>query len=101
MRVLIESFKQRIPEILTLGNLGLKDHHWEAISNIVGFILHPSQSLTLEAILNLNLDRFIPQFEIISDGASKESTLEKRLDAMMNEWKDLNYTLLDHMYAFN
>lgn len=85
---------------MTLGNLGLKDHHWEAISNIVGFRMHPSQSLTLEAILNFNLTRYVPQFEIISDGASKESNLEKRLDIMIDEWKDLNYTLLDHRYTF-
>lgn len=97
--MLIEEFKERMPEILTLCNLGLKDRHWEAISNIVGFVLHPNQMLTLKKILNLNLAKFVPQFEIISDGASKESSLEKRLNVMMEEWKDLTFTLVEYRYT--
>lgn len=95
----MEVFQKRIPEILTLCNLDLKDRHWEAISNIVGFNLHPNQMLTIKKILNLNLAKFVPQFEIISDGASKESSLEKKLNVMMEEWKDLTFTLVDYRYT--
>lgn len=98
MRQSIELFKERIPEILTLGNLGLKDRHWKEISNIVGFSLHPNQRLTLEKILNFHLDKFVPQFEVISEGASKESSLEKKLKTMIEEWTNLNFTLLDYKY---
>lgn len=99
MRSLIEIFKKRIPEILTLGNLGLKRRHWQEISNIVGFVMFPDQNLTLTKVLNLNLGKFVPQFEIISDGASKENNLEKRLNTMVDEWKDLNFTILDYKYS--
>ncbi|XP_026815944.1 dynein heavy chain 7, axonemal-like [Rhopalosiphum maidis] len=96
VRSSIETFKKRIPEILTLGNLGLKRRHWQEISNIVGFVMFPDQNLTLSKVLNLNLGKFVPQFEIISDGASKENNLEKRLNTMVDEWKDLNFTILDY-----
>lgn len=87
-----------MPEILTLGNISLKDRHWNAISKIVGFSIHPNQKLTLQKILTLNLGKFVPQFEIISDGASKENDLEKRLSIMIDEWKDLNFTILKYKY---
>lgn len=85
-----------MPEILTLGNLGLKDRHWEEISKIIGFSLHPNQRLTLEKILNFHLDKFVPQFEVISEGASKESSLEYKLKTMIEEWTSLNFTVLDY-----
>ncbi|CAI6361278.1 unnamed protein product [Macrosiphum euphorbiae] len=47
-------------------------------------------------VLNLNLWKFVPQFETISDGASKENNLDKRLNTMVEEWKDLNFTILDY-----
>lgn len=87
-----------MPEILTLGNINLKDRHWNAISKIVGFPMHPNQKLTLKKILSLNLGKFVPQFEIISDGASKESDLEKKLSIMIDEWKALNFTILKYKY---
>jgi len=46
--------------------------------------------------MDYNLDEFVPKFEIISDGASKEAALEKRLNAMEEEWNDLYFTLIPH-----
>jgi len=82
--------------VLTLGNLGLKDRHWEKISEIIGFPLHPNQNLSLSKIMDYNLDEFVPKFEVVSDGASKETALEKKLQAMEEEWKDLYFTLMPH-----
>jgi len=97
----IEKLKQRLPELLTLANVGLKDRHWKEISNIVGFPLYPNEKLTLAKILNLNLGKFVPRLEIISDAASKENKLENRLDSMIQDWKYLNFTLLSYKYKFN
>lgn len=85
-----------------MGNLGLKDRHWEKISEIIGFPLHPNQNLTLAKIMDYNLDEFVPKFEVVSDGASKETALEKKLHAMEEEWKDLYFTLMPHrlIYSF-
>jgi len=58
VRTLVEAFKKRIPEVLTLGNLGLKRRHWEDISNIVGFVMFPDQNLTKAKVLNLSLGKF-------------------------------------------
>lgn len=58
--------------------------------------MHPSQNLTLAKMIDYNLDEFVPKFEIVSDGASKETALEKKLNAMEEEWKDLYFTLMPH-----
>ncbi|XP_050432703.1 dynein axonemal heavy chain 7-like isoform X2 [Adelges cooleyi] len=92
----VEAFRDHIPVVLTLGNLGLKDRHWEKISEIIGFPLHPNQNLTLAKIMDYNLDEFVPKFEVVSEGASKETALEKKLEAMEDEWKDLCFTLLPY-----
>lgn len=96
----MEEFRTRIPEILIFGNLGLKDRHWEAISKIVGFVMHPNQRFTLEKILSFNLGRFVHQLEVISDVATKEISVEKRLKSMVKEWQYLNFTLLDYKYFY-
>lgn len=95
----IESFKERIPEILTLGNSGLKDRHWTLLSKIVGFPMHPDW-LTLGKMLDFNLGKFVPEFEIITNAASKESNLEKSFKNMTEEWKYLHFILLDYKYIF-
>lgn len=97
---MIEQFKLRIPEVLIFGNLSLKLRHWEEISNIVGFVMNPNQMLTLDKIFGLNLQKYIRRLEIISDGASKEAYLEKKLSTMMEEWNGLNFTLLDYKYTY-
>lgn len=94
----IEAFKEHIPVVLTLGNLALKDRHWEKISEIIGYPLHPNQNLTLEKIMDYKLDEYVPKFEIISDGASKELELEEKLNGMEEEWKDLYFNLLPHRF---
>lgn len=96
----IELFKERIPELLTLGNLGFKDRHWEAISKIVGFVINSEQELTIEKVLSFNLGKFVPQFDVIRDGASKESNLEKRLNSMIAEWQSLILPQLNYKYKF-
>jgi len=96
----IESFKERLPEVFILGNLALKDRHWTLLSKIVGFPMHPDW-LTLGKILNFNLGKFLPKLETISNGATKESNLEKSFKNMTAEWKDLQFTLLNYKYIFS
>lgn len=82
-----------MPIIMTLGNPGMKDRHWEKISEIVGFPLRADADLTLAKIIDLGLEEYIPRFEVISDSATKENNLEKNLNKMINEWKDIEFTV--------
>lgn len=79
-----------MPLIGTLFNPGLRDRHWEQITEIVGYTLKPDDSYCLSRFVDMNLDQFIPRFETISEAASKEYSLEKAMDKMKTEWTDVS-----------
>ncbi len=92
----IEVFKEKLPVIQILGNPGLRDRHWAEISEIVGFPIIPGPELTLQKILDMDLEEFLPKLEIISEGASKEYNMEKSLEKMKNEWAEMHFQILPY-----
>lgn len=76
-----------MPLVQTLFNPGMRERHWEQISTIVGFSLHPTPDSNLAKFLDLNLEQHIPAFEQVSEAASKEFALEKALNRMKDDWK--------------
>nr|CAD7419715.1 unnamed protein product [Timema poppensis] len=47
IRLKIEAFREHMPIVQTLGNPGMKDRHWERVSEIVGFPIKAGPDLTL------------------------------------------------------
>lgn len=82
-----------MPTIMTLGNPGMKDRHWEQISEIVGFPIKISTDLTLERIIDMGLEEYLPKFEAISESATKENNLERSLNKMVAEWQGISFTV--------
>lgn len=93
VREKIEDFREYMPIVFTLGNPGLKDRHWEQISEIINIPIKVDPDLTLAKILEMNLGIYVSQFESISDNASKEATLERAMDKMEKDWADLYFTV--------
>lgn len=87
----MDEFKTHMPIIQTLGNPGMKERHWEQISEIVGFPIKVSAELTLEKIIEYGLDDYIERFEVISESATKENNLEKAMSKMVVEWSDVTF----------
>lgn len=83
-----------MPIIQTLGNPGMKDRHWEMVSEIVGFPIKITEELTMAKVIEYGLDEYIPKFELISEAATKENNLEKSLSKMKREWIDQEFILL-------
>ena len=99
MRTKIEEFREHMPLIHTLCNPGLRDRHWEQVSEIVGYTLEPGPDLTLAKLIDLSLEEYIAKFEAISDSASKEHNLEKAMGGMIAEWTDQKFDLVPYRYA--
>eukprot|EP01028_Stygiella_incarcerata_P004265 TRINITY_DN1920_c0_g2_i1.p1 TRINITY_DN1920_c0_g2~~TRINITY_DN1920_c0_g2_i1.p1 ORF type:complete len:4143 (+),score=1128.32 TRINITY_DN1920_c0_g2_i1:148-12576(+) len=90
----LEGFREYIPLIAALRAPGLRDRHWEEISEVAGETIYPSEEMTLTNLLSLKLLDKMDQIQDISDVASKEYRLERALDKMQTEWKPVAFELL-------
>jgi dynein heavy chain len=73
----IDEFKTHLPLINTLGNPGMRDRHWEQVSEIIGFPIKKSADMTLEKVIDYGLAEYVSKFEPISESATKENNLDK------------------------
>ena len=81
----LDAFKQHVPLITKLRNQGLKRQHWEQISEVVGFKIEPSQELSLQNFIDLNLERWNDKVTEIASVAANEYSIELALDQMDTE----------------
>lgn len=91
IKLSIDDFKTHMPLINTLGNPGMKDRHWEQVSEIIGFPIKKSAEMTLAKVIDYGLAEYVSKFESISESATKENNLEKGMAKMINEWGDMNF----------
>ncbi|KAI8825240.1 dynein heavy chain and region D6 of dynein motor-domain-containing protein [Fimicolochytrium jonesii] len=92
----LDRFKAHLPLINVLRNPGLRERHWEAMGAIVGQSIRPDESTSLTKVLEMNLEAHLPQFETISDAASKEFSLQKTLTKMRDEWEPLVFNCIEY-----
>ncbi|XP_063065421.1 dynein axonemal heavy chain 12 [Engraulis encrasicolus] len=94
MRVLdqVKDFKENIPMVSILCNPGIRARHWQHMSSIVDYDLTPNSGTTLRKVLRLNLTPYLEQFENISAAASKEFSLEKAMNTMVEVWDTVSFS---------
>uniref|UniRef100_A0A669PGZ3 Dynein axonemal heavy chain 12 n=1 Tax=Phasianus colchicus TaxID=9054 RepID=A0A669PGZ3_PHACC len=85
------SHTENIPTVNVFCNPGLRTRHWQQMSNIIGYDLTPDSGTTLRKILKQNLAPYLEKFETISAGASKEFSLERAMNAMMEAWDSISF----------
>ncbi|OAF70778.1 Axonemal beta dynein heavy chain 3 [Intoshia linei] len=78
----------------TLFNKGLRERHWEQISEAIDHNIAAEDDITLTKLIKMNLVSYIPQFEVISESASKEYSLEKSLKKMKEEWETIQFVFI-------
>ncbi|KAJ1515292.1 Dynein heavy chain 7, axonemal [Coelomomyces lativittatus] len=92
----IESFKKHIPLIRVLCNPGLRDRHWQLISEAIGFEFQPDATTTLRFTLTKNLGSYMDKLELISSNATKEYSFEKALQKMYSDWQTIEFNTVPY-----
>ena len=88
----IRYFQEKLPVIEVLCNPGLQTRHWDEIRKTIN-VKFDEESGTLREILAKNVEEHLPTIEALSEQATKEWSLESKLDKMENEWKTLEFAV--------
>jgi dynein axonemal heavy chain len=88
LRDQVEQFRPNVPLIVALRNPGMRERHWETVSEKLGFELKPSPTFTLtKAVEELKLADHIEVISKVGDAAGKEYQIENALDKMEAAWE--------------
>ena len=87
----MEVFKEKLPMIEELANAALKDRHWQDIFALIEQQYNPDEPFSLESLLEFKLDNKIEDVARISTNASKEHSLEKALEKMVEDWDGIDF----------
>ncbi|XP_022258936.1 dynein heavy chain 3, axonemal-like, partial [Limulus polyphemus] len=96
LRDKIESFKTNVPVLHIICNPGLRSRHWKVISNLVGFSITIQSNTSLSNMVEYGIDKHLSKLEDVGATATKEYSLEKALEKMKNEWKDICFEFVPY-----
>ncbi|XP_047390171.1 dynein axonemal heavy chain 3 isoform X4 [Sciurus carolinensis] len=96
VKIKIEKFKQHIPILIIACNPGMKDRHWQQISEIVGYEIRPTETTCLLNMLDYGFGKYVEKLEPIGAAASKEYSLEKNLEKMKSDWVNMTFSFVKY-----
>ncbi|XP_059176982.1 dynein axonemal heavy chain 1-like [Physella acuta] len=92
----IELFRPYIPLIQGLRNPGMRNRHWEQLSEDLGFPVRPKKDLTFQKCLDMKLQDHITTIAKIAEVAGKEYSIEQALDKMEKEWEPVMFEIMPY-----
>jgi dynein heavy chain len=93
MKKAIDDFKPYVPLAVSLRKEGMKDRHWDQISDKVGFDIRPDEEFTLQKVIDKGMLKHVEICEEVGERAYKEFGIERMLNKMMTEWKGQDFLL--------
>ena len=87
----IDIFKPKVPLIIALRNPGMRDRHWDELSQRTGKIFPKDKTfLTLHQLVDLEMVKYMNDVEKVAEKASKEYNIEASLIKMSKAWETIN-----------
>ncbi|KAJ1566068.1 Dynein heavy chain 1, axonemal [Nowakowskiella sp. JEL0078] len=90
----MEDFKPFVPLIQSLRNPGMRDRHWDRLSDELGMQIRPDEKFTLTDFLDMKLMEKVDVITKVCDVAGKEYAIEAALDKMDAEWKNITMEII-------
>ena len=66
------------------------------MSEIAGRDLTPEEDTNVATYISMGLEKYLEQFEAISETAKREASLENTLKRMIEEWQDVLFNMIDY-----
>jgi dynein heavy chain len=86
-------YKQYVNLGMALRTEGMKDRHWEAVSNKVGFEVKPYAGMNFQNLIDMGLNKWSEDIVEIGDRAGKEYNIETSLAKMKKDWEIIEFRL--------
>ncbi|CAH8612512.1 unnamed protein product [Heterobilharzia americana] len=96
VKMSIEEFKPFIPLIQGLRNPGMRQRHWEELSEELGVNIVPKSTLTFSKCLEMHLQDNIEIISKVADIAGKEYSIESALNKMVNDWEPIKFEIIPY-----
>jgi len=92
----VDAFRPYVPLAGALRNPGMRDRHWDKLTEDLGMDVHPDHTFTLAKAIEMGLPQHIDHITKICDIAGKEFAIETALDKMQGEWAAQELMVLDY-----
>ncbi|GCB74903.1 hypothetical protein scyTo_0019682 [Scyliorhinus torazame] len=93
---MVEEFRPHIPLIQALRNPGMRNRHWDMISEQIQIPVKPKANLTFARCLDMNLQDHVETIAKVAEVAGKEYAIEQALDKMEGEWENINFDVMPY-----
>ena len=95
----MDDFRPFMPVVTALRNPGMRDRHWAALSEDLGFDLHPDENFTLRhatEVMKLHDVKTLEKVQKVAERAMKEYAIEKSLDDMEAGWDGQEFEVMPY-----
>ena len=96
----VDEFRPKVPLMVALRKEGMKERHWEQISELMGFPVAPGEGFNFAKVLELGLMKNVDQIVEVGERASKEYGIEVMLNNMISAWDNIVFELLPFKNTF-
>ncbi|OMJ85153.1 hypothetical protein SteCoe_13621 [Stentor coeruleus] len=90
----VDYFKQYVKLAVALRKPGMRDRHWDQITNKVGFEVRPHEGFTLTTVINMGLKKWEDFCDEVGERAYKEYQIETKLNEMEAAWEKIDFEVL-------
>lgn len=88
----VEEFKPLLPVIVALRNPGMRERHWDNLSEELPFDFKPDDTLTLTKVVEeYKLQDHLELISKVGEMAGKEFQIESALDKMAEAWQGIEF----------